>query len=75
MVGSTTLGSSMESLVIRGLVRMLIAKGVMSTDDLKTLLFEAATHQDVVGGRQTPEAAKVAVEEDLLPAFLGRPSL
>lgn len=75
MVGNAMQGSSVETLILRGLVRKLIAKNVLSTEDLRTILFEVATHQDVVGGRQTPEAAQIAVEEDLLPAFLGRPSL
>jgi hypothetical protein len=60
-----------EHLVLRGLVRKLIAKNLISTEDLRAILLEAAVHQDVVGGRQTPEAARIAVEEDLLPAFLG----
>ena len=63
-----------ENLVLRGLVRTLIAKNLISAEDLRAILFEAAVHQDVVGGRQTPEAARIAVEEDLLPAFLGRQS-
>jgi hypothetical protein len=67
-------GSSIETLILRGLVRKLIAKNLISTEDLRAILFEAAAHQDVVGGRQTPEAAQIAVEEDLLPAFLGRSS-
>ena len=72
MVGTSMQGSSIETLILRGLVRKLIAK--ISTEDLRAILFEAAAHQDVVGGRQTPEAAQIAVEEDLLPAFLGRSS-
>jgi hypothetical protein len=60
-----------EHLVLRGLVRKLIARNLISTEDLRAILLEAAVHQDVVGGRQTPEAARIAVEEDLLPAFLG----
>jgi hypothetical protein len=63
-----------EHLVLRGLVRKLIAKDLISTEDLRAILLEAAVHQDVVGGQQTPEAARIAVEEDLLPAFLGPPS-
>ena len=52
----------------------IIAKNLISAEDLRAILFEAAVQQDVVGGRQTPEAARIAVEEDLLPAFLGRQS-
>jgi len=63
-----------ENLILRGLVRKLIAKNLISAEDLRAILLDAALHQDVVGGRQTPEAARIAVEEDLLPAFLGRQS-
>lgn len=63
-----------EHLILRGLVRRLIAKDLISTEDVRAILLEAAVHQDVVGGRQTPEAARTAVEEDLLPALLGHPS-
>ena len=63
-----------EHLVLRGLVRKLIAKDLISIEDLRAILLEAAVRQDVVGGRQTPEAARIAGEEDLLPAFLGPPS-
>lgn len=66
--------SPIEHLILRGLVRKLIAKNLISIEDVRAILFEAAVHQDVVGGRQTPEAARITVEEDLLPAFLGHPS-
>jgi hypothetical protein len=36
------------------------------------LLFEAATRLDLVGSEQTPQAAHIMVEEDLLPAFLAQ---
>jgi hypothetical protein len=35
------------------------------------VLFEAATGLDLVGSDLTPEAARVFVQEDLVPAFLG----
>lgn len=64
--------TSIEHLILQGLVRKLIAKNLISAEDLRSILFEAAVHEDLVGGRQTPEAAQITVEENLLPAFLGR---
>ena len=52
-------------------MRKLILKGVLSPDDVRALLFEAATRLDLVGSDLTPETARVIVEEDLAPAFLG----
>ena len=49
----------------------LVAKGVLSPDDVKALLFEAATRVDLVGSEQTSQAAHIMVQEDLAPAFLG----
>jgi hypothetical protein len=60
-----------DVLILQALVRKLIAKGVLSPDDVKALLFEAATRLDLVGSDQTPQAAHIIVEEDLAPAFLG----
>jgi hypothetical protein len=61
-----------DVLILQALVRKLLAKGVLSPDDVRALLFEAATRLDVVGSDLTPEAAHVIVEEELAPAFLGR---
>jgi hypothetical protein len=60
-----------DVLILQALVRKLIAKGVLSSDDVRALLFDAATRLDLVGSELTPEAARVIVEEDLAPAFLG----
>jgi hypothetical protein len=60
-----------DALILRALVRKLIAKGVLSEDDVRGLLFEAATHLDLVGSDLTAEAARTLVEEDLAPVFLG----
>lgn len=66
-----TLGQGeINPLIMQALVRKLVAKGVLSADDVRDLLFEAATHLDLVGSEQTPHAAKTIVEEDLLPVFL-----
>jgi len=61
-----------DVLILQALVRKLIEKGVLSPDDVKALLFEAATRLDPVGSELTPQAANIIVQEDLAPAFLGR---
>jgi hypothetical protein len=60
-----------DVLILQALVRKLVVKGVLSPDDVRALLFDAATRLDLVGSEQTPQAAHIMVEEDLLPAFLG----
>jgi hypothetical protein len=60
-----------DVLILQALVRKLIEKGVLSPDDVKALLFEAATRLDLVGSNLTPRTAHAIVEEDLAPAFLG----
>jgi hypothetical protein len=60
-----------DVLILQALVRKLLAKGVLSSDDVRALLFDAATRLDLVGSDLTPEAAQIIVEEDLAPAFLG----
>ena len=60
-----------DVLILQALVRKLLAKGVLSPEDVRALLFDAATRLDLVGSELTPEAAHVIVEEDLAPAFLG----
>lgn len=68
-----TLGQGeINPLILQALVRKLVANGVLTPEDVRDLLFEAATHLDLVGSDQTPQAAKIIVEEDLLPAFLGQ---
>lgn len=59
-----------ESLILQFLVRKLIAKSVLSPDDVRDLLVEAATHINLEGSEQTPQAARTIVTEDLAPAFL-----
>ena len=54
-----------DVLILQALVRKLIMKGVLSPDDVRALLFDAATRLDLVGSDLTPEAARVIVEEDL----------
>jgi hypothetical protein len=61
-----------DVLILQALVRQLVVKGVLSPEDVRALLFDAATHLDLVGSDLTPETAHVIVEEDLAPAFLGR---
>ena len=61
----------LDALILQALVRKLIKKGVLSSDDVKDFLFEAATRLDLVGSEQTPQAAHIIVQEDSAPAFLG----
>lgn len=66
-----TLGQGeIDPLILQALVRKLVAKSILTQDDVRGLLFEAATRLDLVGSNQTPQAAKIIVEEDLLSAFL-----
>jgi hypothetical protein len=51
----------------RALVRKLIGKGVLSPDDVRALLFDAVKGLDLVGSELTPAAARIIVEEDLVP--------
>ena len=60
-----------DVLILQSLVRKLIVKGVLSPDDVRALLFDAATRLDLVGSDLTPETARVVAEEDLALAFLG----
>lgn len=60
-----------DVLILQALVRKLVVKGVLSPDDVRALLFDAATRLDLVGSDLTPEAAHAIVQEDLVPAFLG----
>ncbi|WP_426440685.1 hypothetical protein [Bradyrhizobium genosp. P] len=60
-----------DVLILQALVRKLVAKGVLTPDDVRALLFEAAKNLDPVGGELTAEAAHIIVQEDLAPAFLG----
>jgi hypothetical protein len=55
----------------RPLVRKLVAKDVLSPNNVRALLFDVATCLDPVGGDLTPEAAHVISEEDVVPALLG----
>ena len=60
-----------DALVLQALVRKLVEKKILSPDDVRALLFEAATRLDLVGSEQTPQTARIIVEEDLAPVFLG----
>jgi hypothetical protein len=59
-----------DALILRALVRKLVAKGLLSPDDVRAMLFDAARDLDLVGSKLTPEAARILVEEDLAPEFL-----
>jgi hypothetical protein len=60
-----------ESLILQALVRKLVAKDLLSADDVRDVLFDAATRLDLVGSDQTAQVARIVVEEDLAPVFLG----
>jgi len=61
----------LDALVLRALVRKLVVKGVLSPEDVRALLFDAAKGLDLVGSELTSQAAHIIAEEDLVPAFLG----
>lgn len=58
-------------LILRMLVRRLVEKGVLSPDEVRTMLIEATRGEDLVGDQLTTEAATAIVDGDLIPAFLG----
>ncbi|WP_407150740.1 hypothetical protein [Bradyrhizobium sp. ORS 86] len=60
-----------DVLILQALVRKLVMKGVLSPDEVRAMLLEAAKNLDLVGSELTPEAARIIVQEDLMPAFLG----
>lgn len=60
-----------DVLILQALVRRLVMKGVLSPDDVRAMLLEAAKNLDLVGSELSPKAADTIVQEDLLPAFLG----
>lgn len=60
-----------NALILQALVRKLVETGILSQDDVRALLFEAATRLDLVGSAQTPQIARIIVDEDLAPVFLG----
>ena len=63
---------AIDALILQALVRKLISKGLLSADDVRALLVDAATRLDLLGSEQTAQAARTMVDEDLAPAFLGR---
>jgi len=58
-----------NALILQALVRKLIAKNLLSADDVRDILFEAAIRLNLDGSPQTPQAARTIVEEDLMPVF------
>jgi hypothetical protein len=61
-----------DSLILRALVRHLVAKDLLSEDDVGALLLEAVNGVDAEGGTLSTQAAQDIVREQLAPAFLGR---
>lgn len=62
---------NIDGRVLRMLVRELVAKGVLTQDEVRALLFDVAKQIDEVGSPQTDQAAWSMVKEDLAPDFLG----
>ena len=60
-------------LILQALTRKLVAKGVLSPDEVRELLIDAATQLNVLGSEQTRGAATAIVDESLAPAFLKNP--
>ncbi len=60
-----------EPLILRALVRKLVDKGVISKEDVRALLLDAAKGLDIEGGDLTPQAAGDIATEDLVRPFLG----
>lgn len=60
----------LEPLILRALVRKLVEKKLLSEEDVRTLLFDAARGLDIVGGTLTPQATRDIVKEDLIRPFL-----
>lgn len=60
-----------EPLILRALVRKLVDKGLISKEDVRALLLDAAKGLDIEGGDLTPQAAGDIVTEDLIRPSLG----
>ena len=60
-----------DVLILQALVRKLVKKGVLSLDNVRTMLLDAAKNLDPIGSKLAPEAAEIIVQDDLAPAFLG----
>lgn len=64
---------TIEETILVALVKKLMARNVLSGDDVRAVLLEAATNLNQLGEVQTPEAAQRMVDEDLAPLFFGKP--
>jgi hypothetical protein len=65
---------ALEALILRAVVRKLVAKGVLSSDDVRGLLVEASEQlTTVVGNDLSIEEARSLVEGDLA-SFVDSPS-
>jgi hypothetical protein len=49
----------------------LLERACCRRDDVRALLFDAVKGLDLVGSELTPAAARIIVEKDLVPVFLG----
>ncbi|MCP2222631.1 MULTISPECIES: hypothetical protein [Bradyrhizobium] len=72
MAGTTSPGDgSINALILQAPVRKLVARNVQTVDDVNAILFDAATRLDIEGGPQTPQVAKIIVDEHRHLAFPG----
>lgn len=60
-----------DTLILQALICKLMAKGMLSPEDVKALLLDAAMHLGEPASSLTPEAARDIANEQLAPAFLG----
>ncbi len=60
-----------DTFILQALVRKLIAKGVLTTDEARAVLFDAASHLKMFGDLLTSSATQDYVNEELAPVFLG----
>jgi hypothetical protein len=59
-----------DTFILQALVRRLIAKGLLTTDEVRATLFDAASHLKMFGTPITTATAQDYVEDELVPVFL-----
>jgi hypothetical protein len=61
----------LHALILQGFGAQAYWKGRVVAGRCTSLLFDAVKGLDLVGSELTPAAARIIVEEDLVPVFLG----
>lgn len=59
--------------ILQMLVRTLIEKNVLSEEDVREFLLQAALRNNGADGSVSPEAAREIATGELIPAFFGQP--